>query len=271
MKFAHIADCHLGGWRDLRLQSANMQAFNNAIQTCIDEKVEFVLICGDLFNTAIPPIDIIRAATEQIKRLEDCGIRTYIIAGSHDYSPSGKTIIDVLESAGLCVNVSRGESTEEGKLRLKFTQDATGVKITGILGKRGGLDKAFYEELDRNIKEEGDKIFMFHGTLSELKPEGMQAQDMPLSLLPEGFKYYAGGHVHIVRHEALKGYNVVYPGPTFPNNFAELEKLKQGNMVIVEDWKPRNVPILIHKVITVNIDACLDCVIESLHVCTLQS
>jgi DNA repair exonuclease SbcCD nuclease subunit len=255
MKFAHIADCHLGGWRDIRLQNANTRSFQTAIQTCIDEQVDFVLICGDMFNTAIPPIDVIRVATKELKRLKDKGIRTYVIAGSHDYSPSGKTILDVLESAGLFVNTSKGEATPEGKLKLKITEDSSGVKLCGVLGKRGGLDKAFYEEIDRKALEiEGDKIFMFHGTLAELKPSDLKSDDMAVSLLPTGFNYYAGGHVHIVKNQNIEGYNIVYPGPTFPNNFAELEKLQGGNMVIVDNWEIRNIPIKLHNLITIKIN-----------------
>ena len=62
----------------------------------------------------------------------------------------------------------------------------------------------------------------------------------PLSLLPKGFDYYAGGHVHIVDDKQVEGYGrIVYPGPLFPNSFAELEKLERGGFYIVEDGKLR--------------------------------
>lgn len=253
MKFAHFADCHLGSWRDARLQELNLESFRRAVQVCLDEQVSFVLVCGDLFNTPVPPLDVLRAAITELKRLHDSGIRVFVIPGSHDFSPSGKTIIDVLESAGLCTNVSRGDVTDEGKLRLKFFEH-DGVRIAGILGKRGGLDRSYYEELDRSsLDVPGKKIFMFHNTLNELKPEDLPSEDMPLSLLPQGFDYYAGGHVHFRKKESLSGYNVVYPGPTFPNNFAELEKLRSGSMVIVEDFIPRFVDLDV-RVVSVSVD-----------------
>ncbi|MBD3252745.1 hypothetical protein GF386_03380, partial [Candidatus Pacearchaeota archaeon] len=54
MRFAHIADSHLGGWRHKELQFLNMESFKKAIKTCIDEKVEFILFSGDLFDSPFP-------------------------------------------------------------------------------------------------------------------------------------------------------------------------------------------------------------------------
>ena len=41
----------------------------------------------------------------EFKKLYDANIPCFIIAGSHDYSVSGKTFLDVLEHAGFCKNV----------------------------------------------------------------------------------------------------------------------------------------------------------------------
>ena len=247
MKFAHLADCHLGGWREPKLREANTQSFIHAINYCIKQQVDFVLISGDLFNTSLPSIDALKSGVEKLKDLKDAAIPVYVIAGSHDFSPSGKTMIDVLESAGLFVNVTKAQE-QDGKLKLQFTVDKkTGAKITGLLGKKGGLEKEYYYQLinDHLEAEDGYKIFMFHSPINELKPAdlaGMEA--MGISLLPKGFDYYAGGHVHVVQKQDLPGYkNIVYPGPTFPNNFAELEKLKCGSFVIVEDGKPQHLKI----------------------------
>ena len=254
MKFAHLADCHLGSWKDVALQKVSSESFVKAIDISIAERVDFVLICGDLFNTALPPVESIKTAVEQLKRLHDIGIRVYCIAGSHDYSPSGKTILDVIESAGLCINVSRAEAAN-GKLRLKFTEDKTGVKLAGILGKRGGLDKVLYESIEKHtLNVEGDKIFLFHGALAELKPKDMEIDAMSISLLPAGFNYYAGGHVHITHNYKFFDSLIVYPGPTFPNSFSELEKLKHGNFCIVEDWKVRNIELKIRDAVSIVID-----------------
>ena len=173
MKFAHMADVHIGSWRDPKLKDLSTQAFSLAIKISVEQKVDFILISGDLFNTALPSIDALKLVVREFKNLKKYAIPVYIIPGSHDYSPSGKTMIDVLEEAGLVTNVFKGKVDDDGKLLLKFTIDEkTGAKITGILGRRGTLEKLYYQDLNLEPleKESGKKIFMFHTSITELPP-----------------------------------------------------------------------------------------------------
>jgi len=123
VKFGHIADCHIGSWRDPKLRAANTKSFCMAIDKCISEKVDFVLIAGDLFNTAVPGIDSLRMTVTQLKRLKDSDIPVYFIAGSHDFSPSGKTMLDVLEQAGLAIKVAKGKELPDGRFKLDFVTE----------------------------------------------------------------------------------------------------------------------------------------------------
>ncbi|MFH1650401.1 MAG: DNA repair exonuclease [Candidatus Woesearchaeota archaeon] len=247
MKFAHMSDVHIGAWRDPQMKDLNLKAFIKSVDMILKEKVDFLLISGDLFNTALPLIDQVKEVVRQLNRLKDATIPVYYVAGSHDFSPSGKTMLDVLEEAGLAINVTRG-GVEGDKLKLKFTVDKkTGVKITGLLGKKGMLDRHYYEALDQESleKEPGEKIFLFHTSITELKPKDLEEMDSySVTFMPKGFNYYAGGHVHIRKTVDIEGYkNVVYPGPIFPCNFAELEKLQYGSFMIVENWKGKLVPV----------------------------
>lgn len=259
MKFAHLSDIHIGSWREPKIRELNLQAFVLALELCMAERVEFILIAGDLFNTALPAIEKLAIVAQKLKEIKDAGIPTYVIAGSHDFSPSGKTMIDVLENAGLFVNVCKGKVVDQ-KLRLMFTTDAmTGVKITGMVGKRGMLDRIYYEDLDREALENecGKKIFMFHTALTELKPKHLeQMEAAPVSLLPRGFFYYAGGHVHHRMEYSGEGYRIVaQPGALFPNNFAELEKYGHGGFYIIDDAWWRWVPVKLKDVISIEL-AC---------------
>lgn len=258
MKFAHFADCHIGGWREPKMRDLNYSSFSKAIDEILNEKVDFLLISGDLFNTSFPAIDALKLVVSKFKLLKENNIPIYYIAGSHDFSPSGKTMLDVIEEAGLAIDVMRG-NVVEGKLKLKFTIDPkTNTKITGIIGKRGMLDKKYYEVLERdNLEnEEGFKIFMFHTTLTELKPKAMEkSESTEISFLPKNFNYYAGGHVHIVKSTNIEDYkNVVYPGPIFPNNFSELEELNQGTYAIYDNGniEIKRINIIEHKAININ-------------------
>jgi len=263
MKYAHLADLHLGSWRDQKMRDLSTQAFLKAVQECEQEHVDFILFSGDLFNTSLPSLDTLKIVTKALKGLQEKNIPLYAIAGSHDFSPSGKTMLDVLENAGLLTNVCKGFVDEQGNLHLKLTTDEkTGVKITGMLGKKGLLDKVYYQNLFLGDLEQeaGYKIFLFHTTLTELKPKHLEKMEsQPLSFLPKGFNYYAGGHVHHPSKIEVENYGpLTYPGALFPNNFAELEQYRKGGYYLIEvkdeqqriEWKP--LEIIPHKPFFIN-------------------
>lgn len=255
MKFAHIADCHVGAWREPALRVLTEQGFTSAIDTCIAERVDFVIIAGDLFHTALPPMDGVKTVFRALKKLHDAHIPLYFITGSHDYSPTGKTMLDVVEEAGLGRNLFRGSVTD-GTLKLTWTQDKkTGIKLTGILGRANQLDQMLYSDLDREAleHESGEKIFVFHTGLAELSG-GAAFDTAPASLLPKGCMYYAGGHVHSRMDETIDGKRIVYPGPLFPASFSELEELKTGGFVIVENGNVRRITIETKQVVARAID-----------------
>ena len=236
-KFSHIADCHIGGWRDPRMKQLAVEAFENAVAISIEKKVDFVLIAGDLFNTAIPDIDSIKAVIAALSKLRKKEIPCYFIPGSHDFSPNGKTFLDVIEEADLGINVYLPKIRDD-KLSLRFfTDKKTNVKIAGMLGRKGQLESEDYDALDYTAleKEPGFKIFMFHTAITEMKPKELEMMtSFPVNILPAGFDYYAGGHVHIVKkYDSQKHKNVVYPGPLFPNSFSEFEKLKNGSFYVI--------------------------------------
>jgi len=259
MRFAHLADLHIGSWRDPAMKELSLEAFKRAIASIIDKHLDFVVISGDLFNTALPAIDHLQETVILLKRLKQKDIPVYIVPGSHDYNAGGRTILDVLEEADLLINVMKG-SVIDGKLRLKFTIDSkTGAKLTGLGGRRGSLEKKEYSALDLSSleNEPGFKIFMFHSAIDELKPDDLERMEsMSAKELPKGFGYYAGGHVHIVEHKDVAGRkNLVYPGPIFPASFSELWKLEKGGFYIYEDGKLEFQPLELKKVVKLELDA----------------
>lgn len=260
MKFSHLADCHIGSWREEKLGNCSTEAFTKALDISIEEAVDFILIAGDIFNTSLPGIEKVKIVTKKLREVKEKGIPIYIIPGSHDFSPTGKTMVDVLEHAGLWQNVMKGVITEQNKLKLQWTTDKkTGVKITGMLGKKGMLEKKWYEQLDYESveQEEGEKVFLFHSAIAELKPEGLEHMDaQPLSLLPKGCTYYAGGHVHFPGQWNNKEYaQIGYAGPLFPNSIAELEKLKHGGFYIYNNNQATYRPIILHPTVSIIMNA----------------
>ena len=249
MKFAHIADCHLGSWRQPELQQLNLESFKKAIENCIQENVNFILFSGDLFDSAYPPIEILKETFSEFRKLKESKIKCYVISGSHDYSVSGKTFLDVLEKAGFCeickfeeqktekANDEKNEETKDEKsdsiknILLK-PLNHEGFSIYGYPGKKSGLEvedlrKVFFEETNNF------RILMLHTTMESARGT-LPIDSVDINDLPKA-DYYALGHLHLVHEYKISDNKyLIYPGPIFPNNFQELEDLKSGSFYIVE-------------------------------------
>ena len=242
MKFAHLSDVHLGFQKQESLQKIERQVFEKILDECIERKVDFILIPGDLFHVNIPEMRVQKFAFAKFRAVHDAGIPIYVVYGSHDFSPVSNSVIDLLAEVGYITKVTDATSHEDGAISLKCLVDPkTGAKITGLSGLKVGKDREWYEKLDRESleAEQGLKIFLFHGGISDMKTDsGMDGDQMPLSLLPQGFSYYAGGHMHKFNHQSFDGYsNVVYPGTPFAGYHADLEDNANGQkrgFVLVE-------------------------------------
>lgn len=231
-RFAHIADVHLGAHREPGLQKLELQTFDATMKRCAELGVDFVLICGDLFHVGIPDLGVVNSALKSMMEIQKSGIPIYAIYGSHDYTPNGTSVIDILSTAGVLTNVFKPVFVEEG-LKLGVTVDEkTGAKIAGISARKIGLESRYFDSLDRASleQEQGFKIFAFHSGLTELKPEHLSAMETVDSrMLPKGFDYYAGGHIHQRGEFDLPGLqNIVYPGPLFTGYGRDLEDTAKG-------------------------------------------
>lgn len=90
---AHLSDLHLGyssGRKKIDESGFNMRendgyiAYNEVITQIIDEKIDAVLIAGDVFHSPRPKNHTILIAQEGLRRLAEADIKVYIIAGNHD-------------------------------------------------------------------------------------------------------------------------------------------------------------------------------------------
>ena len=225
VRFAHISDVHLGGWKQQPLQDLNLASFRMAIEICIEKKLDFILISGDLFDSAYPSIDVLKDTFFEFKKIKEAKLPCFIIAGSHDYSISGKTFLDVLEKAGFCKNVT---NIEENKDQIILNPVIFGgIAIYGYPGKKSGLELGELRKIKLNDSPGLFKIFMLHTTIDKAKGT-LPIDALEVDLLPQA-DYYALGHLHI----DFQYQNFVYPGPIFPNNFQELEDLQYGSFYIV--------------------------------------
>jgi DNA repair protein SbcD/Mre11 len=245
MKFAHLGDCHLGGWRHPELRALNSQSFQQAIATCLKEKVEFVLIAGDLFDSAYPSIETLKEAFDEFRKLKEAKIPVFLIAGSHDYSVSGKTFLDVLEKAGFCKNVSVF-SERNGDIILEPTIHKN-VAIYGYPGKKSGLE---VNEIERIKLQESPlfKILMLHTAIKDAVGNTM-IKSVDEKKLPKA-DYLALGHLHINYNKERR----IYSGPLFPNNISELEELQEGSFYIFDSGIIKKHAIKLKEVIAIRLE-----------------
>ena len=246
MKFAHMGDCHLGGWRQPELRDLNFQSFQIAISRCIKEKVELILITGDLFDNPYPSIDTLKDAFTEFRKLKDAYIPVFIIAGSHDYSSSGKTFLDVLEKAGFCINVSVYEEKDDSIILLPTIYK--NFAIYGYPGKKTSLEVDEIEKIKIQDAPGLFRILMLHTAIRDaignLPIKAVDEQKLPK------VDYLALSHLHIKYNKG----NRVYSGPIFPNSLSELEELQGGLFYIIENGKIKREEINIKQVLVINIE-----------------
>ncbi len=90
LRLLHTADVHLGARHtDLgdgasALRERRFAAFRSAIDLAVAEKVDLVLVAGDLFDSNTQPRRSVERVAAEIRRLVEAKIRTVIIPGTHD-------------------------------------------------------------------------------------------------------------------------------------------------------------------------------------------
>ncbi len=94
LTFIHAADLHLGapfrGLRALsdswarRLESAIPEAYDRVIKAALDRRVDFVILAGDIFDTARPSYADFLHFFEGMRVLDAANIPVYLVTGNHD-------------------------------------------------------------------------------------------------------------------------------------------------------------------------------------------
>ncbi len=90
LRLLHTADVHLGARHaDLGEQAAAQRerqfaAFRATVDLALAERVDVVLVAGDLFDSNTQPRRSVERVAAELRRLADGAIRTVVIPGTHD-------------------------------------------------------------------------------------------------------------------------------------------------------------------------------------------
>jgi len=172
-----------------------------------------MIIAGDIFHHARPSNVTLEAAIKNFSRLRDAGIPALAVDGSHDAAPNviTSTILNPLDAAGLLYYLPR----HEGACWRSEKCYVYGIPNYRTRRKTEEQLPLFYEKNNPMPEPALFNIFVFHMALDlpSVKPPQMEAEAPP-ELLPEGFNYYAGGHVHKSFRSNFKTGVLAYSGST---------------------------------------------------------
>ena len=85
MLLLHTSDWHLGrSLHRVDLRDAQAAFLDHLVDVVRQEKVDVVLVAGDVYDRAIPPVDAVSACEDALVRLRAAGARVIVTSGNHD-------------------------------------------------------------------------------------------------------------------------------------------------------------------------------------------
>ncbi|MCY4611118.1 MAG: metallophosphoesterase [Gammaproteobacteria bacterium] len=208
--FIHAADIHLDsalyglefyeGAPVDEIRSATRRAFDNLVDLAIEEGVAFVLLAGDLYDGDWKDYNTGLYFVERMGRLQEAGIRVFIVAGNHD-APS-----QITKHLRLPENVKlfSAKSPEQ------VTLDDLNVAVYG----QSFATRAVTDDLSQSYPQ-GDpqllNIGLLHTCLDGKPGHKPYAPCTVEGLRSKGYQYWALGHIH-KREEVSRDPWIVFPG-----------------------------------------------------------
>jgi len=210
MRFLHAADLHIDsplrglnrfeGAPVTRLRGATRQALIRLVDLAIDEKVDFVLIAGDLYDRDWQDFHTGLFVREQMVRLGRAGVSDFIVQGNHD----AQGVISRQLPWPDNVKVFSSRSAETVQL------DDLRVAIHG----HSFPDREVPEDLVPGYPMAVPgylNIGLLHTSLTGAEGHDTYAPTSLDTLRSKGYDYWALGHVH-ARQVVCDEPRVVYPG-----------------------------------------------------------
>jgi len=252
-RFIHTADIHLGKTYHTSPGEAEryddfFRMLGSIVTDALREKVDFVIIAGDLFHTAqILPRTFARTI-EALAPLKDAGIPCIAVEGNHDWIHRRDSIswMEALSQMGY-INLLRPARTESGGYRFEPFDQETGmgghIEINGLniygLGYIGTQAGAHVGRICEAVTT-ANNLLLFHvgvWTYSPVEIGNMKPEEA--EPLAETFDYIALGHGHKpYTIQTAEGRPYAYnPGSPECVNFGEEKYDKGYYLVTVEEGR----------------------------------
>lgn len=230
-RLLHMADVHLGARHDDLGPTAAAQrerqfaAFQRAIELALEEKVDLVLICGDLFDSNSQPRRSVERAAAELGRLATRHVPVVIIPGTHDCYESGSIyrVFDLAELAGAPPDGGLVTVLTDKRSQVDFGQLGISVISHVFPAKRApespltGMRAAAQATRGDGTRAGNWLIGMIHGSIAQ--PGRFEHDEVIVTeqeIAESGFDYVAMGHVHSFREGAGGATKWAYSGAPEP-------------------------------------------------------
>ncbi len=210
MRFIHASDLHIDsplrgldryeGAPVARLRTATRAALERLVDMAIAERVDFVLVAGDIYDRDWQDFHTGLFFREQMVRLGRADIRVFIVQGNHDAQGV------ITRQLVLPSNVTVFSSRTAEFVRI----DELSVAIHG----RSFPNRAVDEDLVPSYPAPVPDFFnigMLHTSLNGRPGHDPYAPTDLATLVAKGYDYWALGHVH-AREVVSEAPRVVFPG-----------------------------------------------------------
>jgi exonuclease SbcD len=249
MRILHTSDWHLGrSFHGEDLLVAQRAYVDHVIDTVESEQVDLVVVSGDVYDRALPPVDAVELADDAFTRLAASRARVVITSGNHDSARRLGFSSRLVDAAGVHLRTDAGRVAEPVLL-----EDEHGpVAVYGIpflepdvLKHAWDLPKrshhAALTEAMRRIR--ADLAGRSSGTRSVVLAHAFVAGGLPseserdiavggVSMVPlelfDAISYTALGHLH---GRATLSDSVRYSGSPLAYSFSEANHLKGSWLV----------------------------------------
>ena len=195
-RFIHTADLHLDSpLRSLALRNSELaeligdatrQALVSIVDLCLDERVNALIIAGDLYDGDQTSMKTARFLASQLQRLHAAGIETFIIRGNHD-ALSRITQELILPPS---VTVFSGQPH-----RVDFSKGDLALSIHGLSFAKPHAPESLLEKY-AGPTPDAVNIGIMHTSVDGAPGHDLYAPCKASDLHGWGFDYWALGHVH---------------------------------------------------------------------------
>mgnify|MGYP000941344311 FL=1 len=207
VRFLHSGDTHLGCFPN-RIETRFDDFFNvfkNMITYGINNKIELLLISGDLFHLKSINSRTLLNTIECLEMAKAAKMEVIVIEGNHDraFLVDGDSWLHFLNEQGYIKLL--GEPIVDGQLVLNLYEEKSGSVIENdkyrVIGVSylGGMTEKYIKSLNKLIKKTDQfTILMLHAAIDRLQGQEMGDVKSEVILgLKDVVDYIALGHIHV--------------------------------------------------------------------------